>query len=155
MSLQALAALALFLRGDNIATTEVASQALMKFLHSMSYQALNNENDNILLKFDWLTELKIEITNRCLDKNLGSLKINQKNEKKIEQELSGYQFASDLSLAENIQSKVDEFMTSKSKPKNKPDFEPNPLLTTDQIFNETTKKNEALLRRLWKSDMKK
>ena len=93
VSLQALAALALFLGGDIITTTEAASEALMEFLHNMSYQALNNENDDILIEFDWLTELKIEIINRCLGKNLGSLKINQKNEEKIEQELKDYQFA--------------------------------------------------------------
>ena len=61
MSLQALAALALFLGSDIITTTEVASEALTKFLHNMPYQALNNENDDILLEFDWLAELKIEI----------------------------------------------------------------------------------------------
>ena len=37
-------------------------------------------------------------------------------------------------------------MASKSKPKIKPDFEPKPLLTTDQIFNETTKKNEEFIK---------
>ena len=59
VSLQALAALALFLRVDVVATTEAASEGLTEFLHSMSYQALNNENDDILLEFDWLTELRI------------------------------------------------------------------------------------------------
>ena len=37
-------------------------------------------------------------------------------------------------------------MTSKKKPEIKPDFEPKPLLTTDQIFNETTKKNEEFIK---------
>ena len=37
-------------------------------------------------------------------------------------------------------------MTSKKKPKIKPDFEPKLLLTTDQIFNETTKKNEEFIK---------
>ena len=46
-------------------------------------------------------------------------------------------------------------MTSKSNPEIKPDFEAKPLLTTDQIFNKTTKKKRNLLRRLWKSEMKK
>ena len=61
MSLQALAALALFLGSDIITTTEAASEALTEFLHNMSYQALNNENDNILREFDWLAELIIDI----------------------------------------------------------------------------------------------
>ena len=151
-SLQALAELALFLGGDIIITTEAATEALTEFLHNMSYQALNNENDNILLEFDWLTELKIEIIKWCLDENLGSLKINQKKEEKIEQELNDYQFAFDLFLAEKIQSEVDEIMTSISKPEIKPDFEPKPLLATDQIFNETTKQNEEFIK---KSEMKK
>ena len=37
-------------------------------------------------------------------------------------------------------------MTSISKPEIKPDFEPKPLLTTDQIFNETTKQNEEFIK---------
>ena len=37
-------------------------------------------------------------------------------------------------------------MRSKSKPEIKPDFEPKPLLTTDQIFNETAKKNEEFIK---------
>ena len=83
VSPQALAALALFSVDDIITTTEAASETLTEFLHNMSYQALKNGNDDILLEFDWLTELKIEIINRCLDNNLGSLKINQKNEETI------------------------------------------------------------------------
>ena len=52
VSLQALAALALFSGGDIITTTEAASVALTEFSHNMSYQALNNENDDILLEFN-------------------------------------------------------------------------------------------------------
>ena len=37
-------------------------------------------------------------------------------------------------------------MTSKKKLEIKPAFEPKPLLTTDQIFNETIKKNEEFIK---------
>ena len=119
----------------------------------MSFQALDYENNNILLKFDWLKELKTEIIKRHLDKKLISLKVNQKNEEQIEQELNYYQFVFDLSLPEKIQSEVDEITTSKNKPEIRSDFEPKPLLTTDQVFNETAKKIRNLLG--WKSDIKK
>ena len=65
---------------------------------------------------------------------------------KVEQELNDYQFAFDISLAEKIQSEVDEIITSKKKLEIKPAFEPKPLSTTDQIFNETIKKNEEFIK---------
>ena len=46
---QALAALSLYLGGDE--NIDVATEVLTEFLHNMSHQALNGENDEVLLKF--------------------------------------------------------------------------------------------------------
>ena len=52
VSIQALAALSLFLFGG--ANINVATEATTEVLHEMFYQALNRENDKILLEFDKL-----------------------------------------------------------------------------------------------------
>ena len=105
---------------------------MTEFLHSMSHQAINRENDEILFKFDKLSELKNELLDLCLDKSQALLDFSQNIIDRIDQEINNYQFAFDLSLAERIQNEVDKLVSSDEKtPEIKPDFVPPPLLTTD------------------------
>ena len=62
VSIQALAALSVYLEGNE--NTDVATEALTEFLHDMSHQALNVENDNFLLKFTELHLLMDELYRR-------------------------------------------------------------------------------------------
>ena len=136
VSIQDLAALSLFLGGD--ANFDVATEAMTKFLRNMSHQALNKENDEILLKFDRLSELKNELIDLCLDKSQASLDFVRNILDRVDQEINNYQFAFDISLAERIQDEVDKLISNDEKsPEIKPDFVPPPLLTTDKIFDET------------------
>ena len=136
VSIQDLAALSLFLGGD--ANFDVATEAMTKFLRNMSHQALNKENDEILLKFDRLSELKNELIDLCLDKSQASLDFSRNILDRVDQEINDYRFAFDISLAERIQDEVDKLISNDEKsPEIKPDFVPPPLLTTDKIFDET------------------
>ena len=136
VSIQALAALSLFLGGD--ANVDVATEAMTEFLRNMSHQVLNRENDEISLEFDKLSELKNELIDLCLDKSQASLDFSWNILDRVDQEINNYQFAFDLSLAGRIQDEVDKLISSDEKPPEiKPDFAPPPFLTTDEIFDET------------------
>ena len=71
VSIQALAALNLYLRVN----ADVSRQALTEFLHNMSHQALNKDNDNVFIQFDRTAELIIELISVLLDRNNKSLNI--------------------------------------------------------------------------------
>ena len=60
VSVQALAALTLYLGGDE--NTDIATEVLIEFFHNMSHQALNVETDDVLLKFTELHLLMDELT---------------------------------------------------------------------------------------------
>ena len=88
VSIQALAALSLFLGGD--ANVDVATEAMTEFLRNMSHQALNRENHEILLEFDKLSELKNEIIDLCLDQSQALLDFSRNILDKIDQEINDY-----------------------------------------------------------------
>ena len=56
---------------------------MSEFLHNMSYQALNKENDNILIQFDKVANLITELINLMLDKNSLSLSIDNDNTENV------------------------------------------------------------------------
>ena len=55
--IQALTALNIYYGGS----AEISRQALTEFLHNMSHQALNKDNDNVFIQFDRIAELIIEL----------------------------------------------------------------------------------------------
>ena len=57
VSIQALAALNIYLGGDR----EISRQALTEFLHNISHQALKKDNDNIFIQFYRTAELIIKL----------------------------------------------------------------------------------------------
>ena len=59
----------------------------------MSHQALNRENDEILLEFDKLSELKNKVIGLCLDKSQASLDFSRNIINRVNQEINDYQFA--------------------------------------------------------------
>ena len=56
---------------------------MSEFLNNMSYQALNKENDNILIQFDKAANLITELINLMLDKNSLSLSIDNDNTENV------------------------------------------------------------------------
>ena len=85
VSMQGLAALNIYLGGDR----NISKRASIEFLSNLTFQALSKENDNILLKFDEVGVLVIDI--------LGNL---VKLEKKLVDECE--------ILGENLKSKLNE-----------------------------------------------
>ena len=71
VSIQALATLNIYLGGN----AEISRQALTEFLHNMSHQALNKDNDNVFIQFDRTAELIIELISVLLDRKNKSLNI--------------------------------------------------------------------------------
>ena len=71
VSIQALAALNIYLGGK----AEISRQTLTEFLHNISHQTLNKDNDNIFMQFDRMAELMIELISVLLDRNNKSLKL--------------------------------------------------------------------------------
>ena len=60
--------------------------------------------------------------------------------------MNDYQLGFDLSFTEKLQTEADELI--KIKPKLKPDFQPKPLLQTDETLKQTTKKMKISLKPL-------
>ena len=71
VSIQASAALNIYLGGK----AEISRQASTEFLHNMSHQTLNKDNDNIFMQVDRMAELIIELISVLLDRNNKSLNI--------------------------------------------------------------------------------
>ena len=84
--IQALAALNIYLGGN----AEISRQALTEFLHNMSHQALNKDNDNVFIQFDRTAELIIELISVLLDRNNKSLNIANIINDNINDEVNDY-----------------------------------------------------------------
>ena len=76
VSVQALAALNIHLGGD----TKLSRKTMTEFLHNMSMQALNRENDSILLDFEKIIDLVPNIIVLLRQQNKKSSQINDLNE---------------------------------------------------------------------------
>lgn len=135
-----MAALNIYFGGNN----EISREAISEFLHNMSYQALNKENDRILIQFDKTTNLITELINLMLDKNSLSLSIDKGNTENVINEINDYQFVFDVPLALQIQDEVEKNIKNDEKTNILPDFSPPPLLTTKEIEREATKKLKNL-----------
>ena len=80
MSVQVLAALNIFLGGD----TELSRKTMTEFLHNMSMQALNRENNGIFLDFEHITNLVTSIIALLKQQNEKSFKINEKIKEEVD-----------------------------------------------------------------------
>ena len=74
VSIQVLVALNIYL-GENAEISESLSEALTEFLHNISHQALNKDNNNIFIQFHRTGELIMELIFVLLDGNNKSLNI--------------------------------------------------------------------------------
>ena len=71
VAIQAMAAFDIYFAGR----LETSKQALAEFLHNMSHQALNKDNDLIFIQFDGTADLIIELIFMLLDRNARSVNI--------------------------------------------------------------------------------
>ena len=135
-----MAALNIYFGGNN----ETSREAISEFLHNMSYQALNKENDSILIQFEKTANLITELINLMLDKNSLSLSIDKGNTENVINEINDYEFVFDVPPVLQIQDEVEKNIKNDEKPNILPDFSPPSLLTTKEIEREATKKMKNL-----------
>ena len=99
VSIQALAALNIYLGGK----AEISRQALTEFLHNMSHQALNKDNDNIFIQVDRAAVLIIELISVFLDRNNKSLNIANIINNNVNDEITDFRFIFDIPTEIEIQ----------------------------------------------------
>ena len=87
VSLQALAALSLYLGGDK--NIDVATKVLTEFLHNMSLKALNDK-DEVLLKFSEIRFLMDELAESFTGITHASVEYNKQVLDRVSQEINDY-----------------------------------------------------------------
>ena len=92
VAIQAIAALNIYFGGR----LETSKQALAEFLHNMSHQALNKDNDLIFIQFDGTADLIIELIFMLLDRNTRSVNVTNVINDNKKNELNSYQFTFDV-----------------------------------------------------------
>ena len=103
VAIQAIAALNIYFVGR----LETSKQALAEFLHNMSHQVLNKDNDLIFIEFDRTADLINELIFMLLDRNTRNVNVNIKNE------LNNYQFTFDVPTETKIQDEMDDILKIK------------------------------------------
>ena len=116
VSIQALAALNIYLGGN----AEISRQALTEFLHNMSHQVLNKDNDNVFIHFDRMAELIIELISVLLGRINKSLNIAKIINNNINDEINDYRFTFDILTEIEIQQNMEEILKNQKIPPTPP-----------------------------------
>ena len=133
-----LAVLNIHLGGD----TELSRKTMIEFLH-MSMQALNREDDNILLDFENITDLVTNIIALLRQQNKKSQQINNVNKPEVDRQTnSNYQFTFDLDPMEEIEEDINTMIENNVTPEIPEDFVPLFPLTTEEIKKQTKQEDE-------------
>ena len=69
---------------------------MTEFLHNMSHQAVNKDNDLIFIQFDRTADLIIELIFMLLDRNTRSVNVTNVINNNVKNELNNYQFTFDV-----------------------------------------------------------
>ena len=116
VSIQALATLNIYLGGN----AEISRQALTEFLHNMSHQVLNKDNDNVFIHFDRMAELIIELISVLLGRINKSLNIAKIINNNINDEINDYRFTFDILTEIEIQQNMEEILKNQKIPPTPP-----------------------------------
>ena len=139
VSVQVLAALNIHLGGD----TELSRKTMTELLHNMSMQALNREDDNILLDFENITDLVTNIIALLREQNKTLQEINDLNKAEVDRQInSNYQFTFDLDPMEEIEEDINTMIENNVTPEIPEDFVPLFPLTTEEIKKQTKQEDE-------------
>ena len=142
VSVQVLAGLNIHLGG----AIELSRKTMTEFLHNMSMQALNRENDNILLDFENVTNLVTSIIVLLKQQNKKSIQINDSNKVEVDKEISSnYQFNFDLDPMERIKEDINNMIKNNERPE-MPELFVLPFpLTTEEIKEQTKQEGEDFI----------
>ena len=116
---------------------------MTEFLQNMSMQALNREDDNILLDFENITDLVTNIIALLRQQNKKSQQINNVNKPEVDRQInSNYQFTFDLDPMEEIEEDINTMIENNVTPEIPEDFVPLFPLTTEEIKKQTKQEDE-------------
>ena len=116
---------------------------MTEFLQNMSMQALNREDDNILLDFENITDLATNIVALLRQQNKKSQQINEVNNAEDDRQInSNYQFTFDLDPMEEIEEGINTIIENNVTPEIAEDFVPPFPLTTEEINKQTKQEVE-------------
>ena len=111
---------------------------MTEFLQNMSMQALNREDDNILLDFENKTDLVTNIIALLRQQNKTSQQIKDVNKAEVDRQInSNYQFTFDLDPMEEIEEDINTMIENNVTPEIPEDFVPPFPLTTEEIKKQT------------------
>ena len=126
----------------------VSKNAMSEFLHNMSYQALNIENDEIFIKFNGIAQLINDINEILIERNNQSIQISDVMNTNILNEINNYKFIFDVPTEMEIRDNVDKMIKKEIKPPSPPPpYTPPPeLMDKIEIDNLRQQLNEEFLR---------
>ena len=121
---------------------------MSEFLHNMSYQALNIENDEIFIKFNGIAQLINDINEILIERNNQSIQISDVMNTNILNEINNYKFIFDVPTEMEIRDNVDKMIKKEIKPPSPPPpYTPPPeLMDKIEIDNLRQQLNEEFLR---------
>ena len=122
---------------------------MTEFLHNMSTQVLNRENNNILLDFENVTNLVASIIVLLKRQNKKSIQINDSNKVEVDKEISSnYQFTFNLDLMEEIKDGINNMIENNERPEVSEPFVLSFLLMTEKIKEQTKQDGEDFIQTL-------
>ena len=86
---------------------------MAEFLHNMSHQVLNKDNDLIFIQFDRTADLINELIFMLLDRNTRNVNVTNIINDNIKNELNNYQFTFDVPTETKIQDEMDDILKTK------------------------------------------
>ena len=101
-------------------------------MHNLIFQALTKENDEILIEFDRIANLVVQIIGDLLKRNKNTLKVTEIINDNIKTELNKSNFVFDVPTETQIQTYMHKFRKKEKKPPASPPPYESPLPLTDK-----------------------
>ena len=116
-------------------SSEASKDALKEFFHNLTFQALTKENNEILIGFDKIANMVVEIIGGLLEWNQNTLKVTETINDNIKTELKKSNFVFDVPTETQIQTDMDKFIKKEKKlPTPPPPYESPPSITDEEIW---------------------
>ena len=84
-------------------------------MHNLIFQALTKENDEILIEFDRISNLVVQIIGDLLERNQNTLKVTEIINDNIKTELNKSNFVCDVPTETQIQTDMHKFIKKEKK----------------------------------------
>ena len=123
---------------------ETSKQALAEFLHNMSHQALNKDNDLTFIQFGRTADLIIELILVLLDRNTRSVNVTNVINDNIKNELNNDRLTFDVPTETKTQDEMNKILQNKIKPPTPPP--PYSPPTANEIKTERERINAEFLK---------